>query len=144
MNVRGNINNEIIYIESGKWPLSARIKQIQLKFWLYVNEYSIKYPESALSKVLNIGLRNNLAYLKYYQKLKADFSDPSSCQKIIEKGFLDTYKTKIVSAAVNDADSRLGTYYRVNPLLQKYVPNPQNIMEIERELVTRFRTGSHS
>ena len=43
-----------------------------------------------------------------------------------------------------DEDSKLGTYYRINPTLQKYVPNPQKIMELERELVTRFRTGSHS
>ena len=43
-----------------------------------------------------------------------------------------------------DEDSKLGTYYRVNPLLLKYVPNPQPIMEIERELITRYRTGSHS
>ena len=43
-----------------------------------------------------------------------------------------------------DADSRLGTYYRVNPTLEKYVPKPQLTLEIERELVTRYRTGSHS
>ena len=41
-------------------------------------------------------------------------------------------------------DSKLGTYYGVNPLLLKYVPIPQPIMEIERELITRCRTGSHS
>ena len=43
-----------------------------------------------------------------------------------------------------DEDSKLGTYYRVNPLLLKYVPNPQPIMEIERDLITRYRTGAHS
>ena len=41
-------------------------------------------------------------------------------------------------------DSKIGTYLRVNPNLKSYVPNPQTIMESERELVTRFRTGSHS
>ena len=35
-------------------------------------------------------------------------------------------------------------FYQNNQTLQKFVPNPQNIMEIERELVTRYRTGSHS
>ena len=43
-----------------------------------------------------------------------------------------------------DEDSKLGAYYRVNSLLLKYVPNPPPIMEIERELITRYRTGSHS
>ena len=43
-----------------------------------------------------------------------------------------------------DAASKLGTYYRLNPTFETYVPNPQYIMEIESERVTRFRTGSHS
>ena len=41
-------------------------------------------------------------------------------------------------------DSKLGTYLYVNPNLESYVPNPKTIMESEQELVTRFRTGSHS
>ena len=44
----------------------------------------------------------------------------------------------------NDEDCRLGTYYRINPDLKGYVPRPQYIMEFERKLITRFRTGSHS
>ena len=43
-----------------------------------------------------------------------------------------------------DPDSKLGTYHRVNPNLNSNVQNPQQIMEFERELITRFRTGSHS
>ena len=35
---------------------------------------------------------------------------------------------------------RLGNYYRVNPIVQKYVPNPQVTMD----LITPYRTGSHS
>ena len=50
----------------------------------------------------------------------------------------------ITSAAVNDPDSKLGTYLRVNPDLKPYVPIPPNLLEDERKLVTRFRTGSHS
>ena len=72
------------------------------------------------------------------------FTDPISCQKSIEKGFHDSFKQSMENAMETDANSRLGTYYRVNPSLQKYVPNPQTVMEIERELVTRYRTGSHS
>ena len=43
-----------------------------------------------------------------------------------------------------DPDSKLGTYYRVNLTLRNTVQNPQPNMEFERELITRFRTGSHS
>ena len=43
-----------------------------------------------------------------------------------------------------DTDSRLGAYVSVNPTLQQHVPRPQACMEVERTLVTRYRTGSHS
>ena len=43
-----------------------------------------------------------------------------------------------------DADSQPGKYYRLNHTLERYVPNPQCIMEKECELVTCFRTGLHS
>ena len=42
-----------------------------------------------------------------------------------------------------DPDSKLGTYYRVNPTFVHNVMNPQTNMEFERELITRYRTGSH-
>ena len=43
-----------------------------------------------------------------------------------------------------DEDSRLGTYFSINPDLQSYVPKPQTIMEKERKITTIFRAGSHS
>ena len=54
----------------------------------------------------------------------------------------EKWRRKIVAAA-EDGDSRLGTYYRVNPTLEKFV-SPPHLMEHERILITRFRTGSHS
>ena len=44
----------------------------------------------------------------------------------------------------DDPDSKLGTYLRSNPNLTSNVPVPQTILESERQLLTRFRTGSHS
>ena len=38
LNVRQCLNNEIVYIETGKWPLHSRIKKSQLKFWIYIKE----------------------------------------------------------------------------------------------------------
>ena len=67
-----------------------------------------------------------------------------SCEKSIQNAFTENWKQKISSETEANSDSKLGTYYRINPLLQKYVPQPQVIMEIERIRVTRFRTGSHS
>ena len=144
LKVRQNLNNEIVYIETGKWAPCSQIKKAQLKFWIYMNEYKLKYPDSALAKVLQIGLNNNVPYLKYYEQIKREYTEPASCQKAIEKTYYDMFKRKMRMECEKDADSKLGTYYLVNPLLRKYVPNPQPIMETEGELVTRYRSGSHS
>lgn len=144
LNVRQNLNNEIVHIESGKMPLKARIKSLQLKFWLQMKNYITENPQSALAKVYATGITAKSSYLTYYQKLENAYGEPDSCEESIEKEFLKSYQDKIKSQHRNDNDSKLGTYLRVNPNLESYVPNPQTIMEFERELVTRFRTGSHS
>ena len=144
LNVRQCLNNEIVYIESGKWPLRPRIKKAQLKFWIYIKEYTAYYPNSAIAKVVQIAQSNNISYLRYYENLEATYTDPTSCQQSIEAELHESYKNAMEKALQQDSDSRLGTYLRVTPSLQSYVPNPQNIMEIERELVTRYRTGCHS
>ena len=73
LSIRQNTNNEIIFIESGKFPLNARIKKAQLKFWISVNKYIVEYPEAALSKIMKLGLESNVPFLKYYKTLESDF-----------------------------------------------------------------------
>ena len=144
LNVRQCLNNEIVYIESGKWPLCPRIKKAQLKFWIYIKEYIAYYPNSAIAKVVLLAQTNNISYLKYYDHLESTYTEPASCQETIEAELRESYKQSMERALQKDEDSRLGTYLRVTPTLQSFVPNPQNMMEIERELITRYRTGSHS
>ena len=72
------------------------------------------------------------------------YSNPAFYEMSIEGRHRSCWRDIITSAAVNDPDSRLGTYLRVNPDLKPYVPIPQNLLEDERKLATRFRTGSHS
>ena len=144
LNVRTNLNNEIVHIESGKLPLKARIKSTQLKFWLQMKNYITEHPQSALAKVYRTGITAKSPYLNYYQKLEDVYGEPEVCEKNIESELLKSYEERLKSQHDNDRDSKLGTYLRVNPNLESYVPNPQTIMESERELVTRFRTGSHS
>ena len=144
LNVRVNVNNEIVYVETGRWPLNARIKKAQLKFWLFLNSYKLNHPFSAVAKVLDFGLNNNINYLKYYKDLYDNYIDPRSCQISSEKQYLQIYLQKMIQEMEKDENSKLATYYRINPTLEKFVPKPQNILEIERELTTRYRTGSHS
>ena len=144
MNVRQNLNNEIVHIETGRWPLRILIKKQQLNFWLQMKEYVSLHPESALGKVYNMAVVSNSPYLKYYQKLEATFGDPKICDETLRKQFADSFKQKFEHQLDLDSDCKLGTYYQINPSLSSYVPNPQTTLEGEREIVTRFRTGSHS
>ena len=109
LSIRQSTNNEIIYIETGKFPLHCRIKKSQLKFWLYINEYVSEFPDAALSKVLRIGLESNISYLKYYHKLVTEFRDPVTCEEILRNTSLELWKDKIIQASA-DPDSKLGTY----------------------------------
>ena len=83
LNVRQCLNNEIVYIEAGKWPLHSRIKKSQLKFWTYIGEYTEQYPNSAIAKVLQLAHTNSISYVRYYENLKLTHTDPVSCQKSV-------------------------------------------------------------
>ena len=39
LGIRTSINNEIVYIESDRFPLKCKIKKQQLKFWLHLEDY---------------------------------------------------------------------------------------------------------
>ena len=109
------------------------------------NIYTI-FPDSALSKFINMGLQCNLPYLRYYQRLDSDFSDPTDCENKLKKSYFDKWKLELTAAEI-DMDSRLGTHYRNSPFLERYVTQPQNIMEIEKILISDTDTEldhSHS
>ena len=144
LNVRQNLNNEIVHVETGRWPLRVRVKTLQLKFWQQMKTYIAEHPESALAKVYTMGTQSRSPYLNYYLKLEREFGDPENCDKSLTRSITEAYKDRIMLQYNNDNDSKLGTYYRINPNLSSNVPVPQVTLEFERELVTRFRTGSHS
>ena len=145
LNVRLNLNNEIVHVETGKFPLCSKVKSLQLKFWLFMTtKYMVDFPESALAKVMKIGMDCNSKYLKYYTDLKEEYENPTACKEAIDKKYLEQCKAKMIAKHNQDPDSKLGTYYRVNPTFVHNVMNPQTNMEFERELITRYRTGSHS
>ena len=144
LNVRQNLNTEIVHVETGRWPLRVRVRSSQLKFWLQMKTYITEHPESALAKVWNMGLQAKSPYLSYYLKLEREFGDPENCAESLTRATIEAYRQKITAQFNIDKDSKLGTYHLISPTLSSNVPVPQVTMEFERELVTRFRTGSHS
>ena len=85
-----------------------------------------------------------MPYIRYYNGLLQNFSNPAFCEMSIEANFRLNWRQLINQNLDNDPDSKLGTYLRVNPDLKSYIQTPQNVIECERILVTRFRTGFHS
>ena len=107
-------------------------------------EYKETNSSSALSKILEMATDERLHIVTYYTDLLTNYNTPESCQIDLQSEFKEKWKNKFRDSANQDNNSRLGTYYQINPDLKPWVPSPQTIMESERKVVTRFRTGSHS
>ena len=142
LGVRPNINNEIIYVESNRFPLKCKIKRQQLKFWTHVKEYIDKNPGSALDLFLKKAREINLPYIRYYENLECYIS-PTNCLKTFENEFKEKWKLNFETAS-NDSDIRMGTYLPVNPTLSKPLYHSDLFLETDRLILTRFRCGSHS
>ena len=120
------------------------MKKQQLKFWCYVKKYLEDFPGAALSRFIRKGIESRISYLNYYQQLENEYGDPKSCENTLKSNYSLKWEQLFELNTENDRDSRLGTYHRIDPQLVKCVPEPQTILEVERVLVTRFRTGCHS
>lgn len=143
LGVRQSFNNNICYIEAGKHPLECKIKSLQHKFWTKIIDYVSENPDAAIAKVIHLAGSNN-SYIKYYKNLVQQFSNYKFCEMSLEARFRGLWRDEITAELTKDHESRLGYYVRVNPELKPFVPRPQRMLECERILLTRFRTGSHS
>ena len=144
LDVKSSVPNEIIYIESNSFPLECKIKSRQLKFWKFLEDYMTSHPGSAVAKITQLGKDLNIPYLRHYISLENTYVTPKECKKQLQNCFKTKWEDKIRNASIADHESRLGVYFQINPQLKSWVPNPQSIHEIERKIVTRYRTGSHS
>ena len=140
LSVRSCVNNEIVYLESGEWPLEIRVKRQQLNFWKKIQKIANEDANNYIAKLVNLG--ENTSYLKYYKNLNDTYIDPVSCTNTLTRYFKEHYSSKIQEAARLDLNSKLGTYLSVNPALSK--PSYENVFEFQRVLITRYRTGSHN
>ena len=97
-------------------------------------------PDHYISKLVRLG--ENTSYIKYYRNLVHKYNDPTNCAKTLKTYFRNAFIARTQEAEMRDPDSKLGTYLLVNPSLTK--PHYKNIMECERVMITRYRTGSHN
>ena len=76
----------------------------------------------------------------HYKKLESDYSNPDNCYTTLSNTYLN--KIRLSFTSNSDEDSSFGTYLQINPSLSSPI-FPPNILENERILLTRYRTGSH-
>lgn len=144
LNIRENVNNEIVYTETSALPLICRIRKQQTNFWLYIMDYIHQHPDAAIAKVIKQAEDENIPYIKSYKKLVQNHTNGETCFNNLKNEHLNGISSKMEIELNKDPDSRLGMYKRINPDLTPYIPKPQNLLEMERTIITRFRTGSHS
>ena len=113
----------------------------QYKFYksLLENDSQNEY----IRKLITIAIRHNIGYIRHYKQLITHFSSPYSVKRSMQIKYKDEWCQKIINSHAEDPDSKLGTYYTINPTLVVPV-KIANIMEHERMILTRFRTGSHN
>ena len=71
-----------------------------------------------------------------------EYENSNSYQKLLIDSQRREMVNKVSIAAYHDSDSKLGTYYLVNPKLE--APRYEDIFELDRIVMTRYRTGSHN
>ena len=92
LSIRQSMNNEITYIESGRFPLSIRVRKQQLKFWLSLKELD---PQHHISKFIALGQSLNLPFLNHYTNLQTLYGNPRNYQDVLRSKFTATIKEKI-------------------------------------------------
>ena len=141
LNIRKNCCNEVLYIESGMYPLVCDVKKRQLKFWKSINSDVNQLPY--IQRLVQLGINANLPFLSHYIELERKHLEPDKCIINLRQEYQLLWKTKIQEAFNTDRDSPLGTYVTVNPSL--CTPDIlEDLLEYERVIITRLRTGSHN
>ena len=142
LSIRASTNNEIIYLESNRVPLSVQITKRQLLFWKTLQKHFRSNPENPLKKLIDKAELVNLKYINHYKNLSNIYDSPKHCQDTLIDTFRVTNTSKIRTKATSDPDSKLGAYLKVNTELINV--NCHNLYEPDRVIISCYRTGSHN
>ena len=141
LGIRNSCCNEVLYVESGLYPLQCEIKKRQLQFWKMINSDENRLPY--IQRLTQLGVVANIPFIKYYMDLEEKYITPRKCIKDMRQDFISSWKTIINDAYIKDANSPLGSYLIINPLLS--TPNcSMDLLEYERIIITKLRTGTHN
>ena len=141
LNIRKNCCNEVTYLESGMYPLVCEVSKRQLKFWKTINSDGNEL--AYISRLIDLGKNTNLPFIKHYIELERKHVTPEKCVNNLHQEYQLTWKNKCQEAFNNDKDSSLGAYVIINPLFCTPAYS-DDLLEYERVIITRLRTGSHN
>ena len=102
---RGNTNNEIIYIESGRYPLKCEILPRQVKFWQSLIQLTEGNPDYYLGKPIVKARQHKINYIVYYNKLVEKYTDNANCKRTLTRENYEKWTLKINNPFLVDKDS---------------------------------------
>ena len=142
--VKSNTSNDIVYAESGCNPLACVVYKRQFKFWQKIKLDIDKYPDSPISMLYNTAIEANLPFIKHYIDLHIKFENENDCYQFYLDKDIREIQARLRHKAQLDINGIQGTYLSINPNLE----SPQFyhsyiINELDRTILTKYRTGSH-
>ena len=72
--------------------------------------------------------------------MERKYGTPKNCLKVLLAESTQKWKEKF-EASKQDIDSKLETYYRINPNLSTTKYMTEDMLETDRTILARFRTG---
>ena len=143
--MRSNTANEVVYTESGLHPLTCDIYKRQYKFWQKIKDDIESNRDSPISKLYNTAIVAKIPFLKHYTDLHQKFANENECYKFYLQRDTNDIQTRLSTKAEDDNDGIQGTYLRINTNLESPLfYHSYIISEMDRIILTKYRTGSHS
>ena len=142
--IHANAPNEIVHLETGVYELKAEIYRSQYKFWDKVKNDIERDPDSTIAIVYNAAIRANVHFLRHYINLHSQFRNCDECFDHYRKEFIDT----TMSSLRKKADKEDNIVHRDYVSLSSDLTPPAfystySLLESDRVLVTKYRSGSH-
>lgn len=141
MGIKDSVNNEIIHLDSGISSLEHLIKSRQWKFWNDIMLQLNNDPENSINKLIRFALSKNIKFINHYRNIFNNHPSKIACKSYYENKFWTDIKSATFQKANQNPGAKLHTYIQINPSLS---PNTfPSILETDRIIITRYRTGSH-
>ena len=142
-NMNINTPNQLIFVETGLTELKSEVYKRQFNFWLKMLENVEKDPASQISRIINTAMDKNIFYIKHYKNLVASYRNADECYVKLKEEFAIHLKEEIATKVEQHANSPLNEYIKINPSLQTPLFYKENLLEYDRRILIKYRSGSH-